>query len=351
MKQRVTIQDVARASQASPATVSLVLRNKPGIGGDTRQRVLASASALGYQPRGNGSNRSPQPTRNIGLILRARSRSVDIHLPVVNPFYSLVMAGIEAAARDARMNLLYATLPVEDNGRPITLPTHLLDQPLDGVLLVGSLATDTIAQIVSRTNSPLVRIDAPAGASGLDVVGSDNEGGMFEAVSYLVTRGHRQIGLISPDPNADPNFAQRRTGYLRALAAHGLDDRWSPIPLDDIATGTAELLKRYPSVTALAGSNDQMTLDAMRVVRQMGHRVPDDISLVGFDDIDQAASATPALTTMAVDKVSMGRLGLQTLSHRLAWPDAAHVTTLLHPELIERASVAECSSRAGVLAP
>lgn len=341
MKQRVTIQDIARESQASPATVSLVLRNKPGIGGETRQRVLATASALGYQPRGNGSDRSRQATRSIGLILRARGRSVDLQLPAVNPFYSLVMAGIEATARDEQMNLLYATLPVADDGQPITLPTHLLDQPLGGILLIGSLAADIVAQIVSRTTSPLVRVDAPEGVRGFDVVGSDNDGGMFDAVMYLVTKGHRQIGLISPDPDADPNFAQRRMGYLRALAAHGLEDRWSPIRLDDIATGTIELLKRYPTVTALAGSNDQMTLDAMRALQGAGYRIPDDISLVGFDDIDRAANATPALTTMAVDKVSMGRLGVQTLSHRLAWPDAAQVTTLLQAELIERASVAE----------
>ncbi|MDQ3168294.1 MAG: LacI family transcriptional regulator [Chloroflexota bacterium] len=343
MTQRVTIQDIARESHASPATVSLVLRDKPGISGETRKRVLATASALGYRPRGNGAE-PPRSTRNIGLVLRARSRSIDRQLPEVNAFYSLVTAGIEAAARDERMNLLYATLPVDDNNQPLGLPDHLLRQRLDGVLLIGSLEAETISASAARAGSPVVLIDAPAGPHEFDAVVSDNAGGTFDAITYLVARGHRQIGLVSPDPRYDLNFAQRRAGYLRALSAHGLHDRWFPIPADGVAAGTVDLLRRHPDVTALVGCNDRATLDAMRAVQRAGYRVPEDISLIGFDDIDQAAGASPALTTMAVDKVSMGRLGVQTLSHRLTWPDSARIMTLLRTRLIERASV---SARGG----
>lgn len=343
-QQRVTIQDVARESKASAATVSLVLRNKPGIGGETRRRVLASASALGYQPRGNGSGQGSAATRNIGLILRARSRSVDLQLPVVNPFYSLVTAGIEAAARNERMNLLYATLPVDDDNQPLSFPTQLLEQRLDGVLVIGSFDADTIGTAVAQSGSPVVLIDAPAAAHHFDAVVSDNDGGMVEAVSYLAARGHRRIGLLSPHARADPNFAQRRAGYLRAVSRLGFQDCWSPLPMEDMARGTIALLQQHPDVTALVGSNDQMTLAAMRALQEAGYRVPDDISLIGFDDIDQATSATPGLTTMAVDKVSMGRLGVDTLNRRLRFPDSARVLTLLRSKLTERASVADHQS-------
>src|SRR5262245_36904041 len=105
---RVTIGDVARASKTSVSTVSLVLRSKPGIGLDTRRRVLEAARALGYRRQSPAPVSREQVTRNIGLILRARARSRDVKLPVVNPFYSWVVAGIDAAAQDQRFNLLYA---------------------------------------------------------------------------------------------------------------------------------------------------------------------------------------------------------------------------------------------------
>jgi LacI family transcriptional regulator len=281
-----------------------------------------------------------QTVLNIGLVQRSRRRVQQNRLPGVNAFYSWVLAGVEAAARPQRMNLLYATLEVDDNNQPLDLPEHLLAQRLDGVLLIGSFADETIADVASRGSHAVVLVDAPAGSHRYDAIVSDNETGAHQIVTHLIGHGHRRIAYISPEPQADPNFSQRRDGYLRALREHGLDPSFGPMVGDAAAGATTALLRRHPDVTALFVCNDGFAITALRTAQALGRCVPDDLSIVGFDDIELAAQVAPALTTMAVDKVTMGRLAVQTLAYRLAWPEAAKMLTVLRPELIERESVA-----------
>ena len=337
---KVTIEDVARESNASAATVSLVLRQKPGISPETRQRVLDAARTLGYRPR-----TPPAPpavaTRNIGLLVRARLWPMDKDYSVVNAFYSWVVTGLDAAARQQRLNLLYATVPVGADNQPLDLPRHLLEQPLDGLLLVGAFSEATIATMVDGRNLPVVLVDAPAMPGRYDVVASDNEAGAYRGTCYLIACGHRDIAFVGARLATNPNFVQRLAGYRRALADHDLvehlitDERF----LDDVAGATLALLKRAPQITAIFGSNDAFAVEAVRAVQARGYHVPDELSILGFDDIELGEQTIPPLTTLAVDKVSMGRLAMQVLTHRLAWPDAAITLTTLQPRLLERQSV------------
>jgi len=340
VRRKVTIDEIARQSSASRTTVSLVLRDKPGIGTETRQRVWAAARALGYQRPAPPPIAPGQGVLNIGLIQRSRRRAAELRLPGVNAFYTWVLAGIEAAARPQRMNLLYATLEVDDENQPLDLPEHLLSQRLDGILLLGSFAEQTIAEVASHGANAIVLVDAPAGSSRYDAIVSGNEEGAHTVVNYLIERGHRQIAYVSPEPQADPNFNQRRDGYLRALHEHGLTPFAAPMTSDNATVATTELLRCHSDVTALFACNDGFAIRAMRAAQDLGRRIPEELSVVGFDDIELAAQITPGLTTMAVDKVSMGRLAVQTLSYRLSWPEAAKMLTILRPELIERESVA-----------
>jgi DNA-binding LacI/PurR family transcriptional regulator len=344
LQRRVTIDEIARQSQASRTTVSLVLRDKPGIGAETRQRVWAAAQALGYQRRFPAPVEPGRGILNIGLIVRSRNRNQTGTLPLVNPFYSWVLAGVEAGARSQQMNLLYATLPVDHDNAPLDIPENLLSQRLDGVLLVGSFSKETIDEVAGRAERAIVLIDVPLGPHAHDAVVSDNFAGAHAATSYLIAKGHRRIAFIRPGPELNPNFCQRREGYLKALHDHDLAPIPEPKSDQDVASATEALFRRYPDVSAIVGCNDPYSIDAMRAVQSMGRRVPDDLSCIGFDDIELAAHTSPPLTTMAVDKVSMGRLAVQALSYRIAWPDAATVLTVLRPELIERGSVCAITS-------
>jgi len=348
MARKITIEDIAQHSGASITTVSMVLRDKPGIGTETRQRLLKVAQDLGYQRRAPSLRR--EQTLNVAMIVRSRSRSHDEELPTVNAFYSWVMTGIEAAAQPNRMNLLYATLPVDDDNQPIAMPDHLLSQPLEGILLVGAFAPEVVERIATGRAAPIVLVDGPSIPMRHDSVVSDNVGGAHDAVMHLIRKGHRQIAVVGPDADQDPNFAQRAEGYLRAMREHDL----APYPIridgagpDAMAAALADAIAVNPGTSAMFCCNDACAIDAMRALERIGRHVPDDISVIGFDDIAPAEQITPGLTTMAVDKVSMGRLAVLLLDYRLSWPNAMPSMTLLRPELRARESVRALSESPG----
>ncbi|GAB4195768.1 MAG: LacI family DNA-binding transcriptional regulator [Roseiflexaceae bacterium] len=337
MSQRVTMEDIARRSGVSLTTVSLVLRDKPGINDETRRRVMEVARELGYRKRSSPDTSGGQSLQQIGVITKARAGDQ----PQVNPFYGPVVAGIEAACRRQQINLLYATVAVDLDNYPEDLPRMLAEAQLDGIILVGAFVDHTIDQLLQRRGLPAVLVDAYASTHAYDAVVSDNFRGAYEAVSYLIGLGHRRIGLAGTLPDAYPSIAERRNGYLQALADHQISERYfadTHLVHEEIEAATAALLSQHPAITALFCANDMTAISAMAAARTLRRHLPEDLSVVGFDDIDLAAHVTPGLTTMHVDKISMGRLAVQALAHRLEFPETSCVTTVLRPSLVERQS-------------
>lgn len=340
MSTKVRLVDIARACSVSPSTVSLVLRNKPGIPDDTRQRVLTAAQELGYwhgKSRAIEASVSQRSLRTIGLLIKADAGQA----PAANPFYSHVLAGIEDACRIKHVNLLYATLPVDTNNRVTAAPRLLDADTVDGLLLVGAFLDEPLYRLLGGGRLPLVLVDAYAAVPGCDAVLSDNMRGATEIVDYLLDRGHHNIGMIGGGEHAYPSLKDRRQGYRHALRARGVAvDYLADCTPDDAEDATHQLLMANPQLTALFCCNDHVALRAARAAQRLGLRIPGDLSLAGFDDIDFAAHLEPPLTTMHVDKIAMGRLAVQQLEARFAFPTNDQVTTLLRPRLVERDSVA-----------
>ena len=336
-RRRVTIDTIARESQTSPTTVSLVLRDRPGISAETRERVLATARTLGYQHRAPVRTAERTQPLNVGLIARTHLLYGEEGTPSVNPFYSWVLAGIESATRGGDMNLLYASMTVDDANRHTDLPTHLLRQPLDGVILVGAFRPESVAALRSVRSSPIVLVDAARSVGNLDAVMTDNLGGGETATQQLIDQGHRRIACLSRAEGINPCFDQRAAGYRAAMARHGLPAVIAPFTATDVESAMIELLTRHPETTALFAANDRCAHQAIAALRRLGREVPDDVSVIGFDNIDPSDTL---LSTMSVDKTSLGRLAVETLRYRLAWPDAAQMSILLRPRLLARASVA-----------
>ena len=158
MRAQMTLQAIARKSGVSLTTVSLVLRDKPGINEATRKRVLDAASALGYRRR-PGFVSAPSPLlRQVGVVLKARPGDA----PYSNQFYAPVLAGVEAACRKQQINMLYATVMVDIDNHPQDVPRMLLEGELDGVLLIGAFVDNTIEQLIQRRGMPVVLVDAYA---------------------------------------------------------------------------------------------------------------------------------------------------------------------------------------------
>ena len=335
---KVTMALIAEEVGVSLSTVSLALRGKSSIPAQTRQRVLDKARELGYVRRPPARVAAPAWLKNVGLVIKTLPAN-----PQDNPFYSVVQSGVEAACRARRLNLLYASLPVDDDSRITDVPSLFFDGGLDGLLVVGIQVTELNAGTFERLGVPTVLVDAYADSQAYDAVVSANVAGAREAVSYLIERGHRRVAIVGSHPGAFPSIAERRAGYEQALDERGIDERYyidCSLVGDAAYTATYEFLGEGHPVSAIFGVNDECAIRAMRAARALGLDVPRDLSVVGFDDDLLAPHVEPPLTTMRVDKLAMGRLAVDLLANRVEHPEAAIVEAALRPRLIERGSVA-----------
>jgi LacI family transcriptional regulator len=186
-------------------------------------------------------------------------------------------------------------------------------------------------------------VDAYAISDVYDAVVSDNSAGAYQAITHLIQHGHRHIGLVGSHPQAYPSLQERRSGYIQALEDNDISDRYVAechiIRTEEIVEATTVLLRRHPQITAILGANDEVAITVMDVARDLGRQVPDDLSVVGYDDIDLAGCVTPSLTTMHVDKLGMGELAVQLLVNRIEHPESNLVRAIVRPRLIERSSV------------
>ncbi len=338
--EKVTITDIAKASAVSPATVSLVLRDKPGVGDDTRQRVLEMAQTLGYIPPATAPRQSPASAlKHIGVVMKINPSDP----PGNNHFYAPVVTGIEGICRQMQSNLLYANLLVDEHNQPLELPRLLLEQQIDGLLMIGMELTQGLLAHFQQRGLPIVLVDGYVENDQYDAVVTDNIRGGREATTYLIAQGHTQIALIGSSADAYPSIRERREGYIQAMTAHGLEPLFGDCALNPDAGGeiSAEILAKQPDTTAFFACNDETAIGIMKKLKSLGRRVPEDISVIGFDNIVLAQHVTPALTTMRVDKMSMGRLAAQLLFNRLDYPMSSNVRAVIQPQLFERESVGQ----------
>lgn len=308
---RPSMQDVADAAGVSRATVSLVLSNAPGarIADATRQRVLAATHRLGYRRNLLASGLRRSRTDTIGLISDRITTS---------PWGWAMIAGAQDAAWARGRMLLIANTAGD--------PTHerealegLLDRQVDGLVL-GATYHRALAVPSLRSDIPVVLLDAFDPDGSRPAVVPDDERGAYDATTLLIGAGHRRIGFVN---SADPITAAqlRPIGYRRALTDHGIafdpaltvDAHDSEAP-EGGRRATERLLDRDVEVTALFCFNDRAANGAYRTLRQRGLRVPQDVSVIGFDDqVDLAAGLDPPLTTMALPHEAMGRWAVDRL--------------------------------------
>lgn len=335
-KNKVTIADVAKASSVSPATVSLVLRNKPGVGSKTRQRVVAAAQSMGYIHKPSLTTQKRPLLNNIGLIIRTRP---DDPLSA-NDFYAPVLSGIEHACRQRQANLMIANLPVDDNNHPLETPLLLTNEQIDGFLLVGMRLDERMTAVLHNHKKPTVLVDAYAVHAAYDAVVTNNFAGAYQAVTYLLQRGHRQIAAIGSQDNSYPSIAERRAGYMQALTDHDLPHHFIDCALDATVAlpVAAAYLQQHPEVTAVFGCNDKVAIAAMKAAVEIGRTLPDDLSVIGFDDIPLSQHVTPSLTTMQIDKMGMGRTAVHLLGNRIEHPASGIIQAVIQPQFRERQS-------------
>jgi LacI family transcriptional regulator len=333
-----TIRDVAKQASVSLGTASNVLNNKGNVSADVRSRVLSAVHTLGYKHPVRLPAENSVSLSVIGVISKRDLPPA----PPINPFYSHVIAGIDHECQRHNLSLMYANVDVDELNRPSAIPPMMLERQLDGIIMIGTFVEDTIHEVGKSVNMPVVLVDGYAPGSEYDSIVSDNLMGAFHAVKYLIDMGHTRIGLIGSVANAYPSIRERRKGYVKALRSAGIQEEFivdSPLSRAGGHNATVALLQQTPSITAIFACNDEVAMGAMTAAREMGRVIPDDLSLIGFDDIDLAQEITPPLTTVHVDKVLMGVLAVRHLRDRAENPGRPALTTTLGTTLIIRESV------------
>lgn len=347
MVSQITLRDVAKQAGVSVGTASQAINNRPNVSRETRARVLEVAAAMGYQIPTRIAISEPESSQIevMGILVKQE----DSGPMALNPFYSHVLSGAERECQRRNISLMYANLPVDYLNRPISYPLMLTNNRVDGVMVLGTFLEDTIERIQEAANLPIVLVDAYAPGQPFDSVVSDNINGAYQAVSYLIRQGHRHIGLVGSRPDAYPSIRERRKGYTRALKHHHLDQiRYiedSDLTNEDGYAATVRLLERAPEITAIFACNDNVAMGVMNAARELDLTIPDDLSLIGFDDIDLAQEVRPALTTVHVDKVMMGVVGVRKLVERAENLSDSAMTTTISTQLIVRESVARIGDK------
>lgn len=335
-RRRITLADVAHAAGVSPAAASLAIRGEPGVSHQTRDRVVGHARRLGY--RGitrTTARRARQVT--VGLIIKAPQGDA----PGVNRFYAPVMAGIEEICRIREVDLLFAAMPVDAQYYPLEVPRLVTERSCDGLIVIGAhLSHGTTALL--EDGPPAILVDAYAEDLAFDSVVSDNVGGARVVVEHLIGRGHREIAIVGSRPDSFPSILQRRRGYEQAVAEAELLPHFvdiAHVPPEAAAPVALDYLRAHPEVTAAFCCNDDVAVALIQAAQKAGIDVPGTLSVVGYDDIDLARFVTPELTTMAVDKLGMGRLAVTLLLHRLEFGQSAITQAFIRPRLVDRGSV------------
>jgi LacI family transcriptional regulator, galactose operon repressor len=347
---RPTQVDVARLAGVSRATVSYVMNDQASgrvlISEETRQRVLRAIQELGYVPDARAQALRSGSTKTIGLIIP------DIH----NPHFWQAADGVEQEAYAAGYHLLLSSIPPEDKFAEATF-RDLSQRRIDGLIMVPSFiyrseeAQKTLKYLLKR-GLPVVGMMADHGRLSdtilIDRVVSDYRDTTLEIMKHLLSLGHRRIGFIYgiavPDLGTDRLFA-----YRDSLQSAGLMyDRSLVVEcgptIEDSYNATRQLLESPSRPTALLAINDLLAIGALRAIRDLGLDVPQDISLVGYDDIPVAKYLVPRLSTASKDGKEMGRQATRLLLARLQDPDCPPQEIRLPARLILRESTGPASS-------
>jgi LacI family transcriptional regulator, repressor for deo operon, udp, cdd, tsx, nupC, and nupG len=332
-EKRPTIKDVAKQANVSAQTVSAVINGKPGITDQTRKRVRGIIEELGYRPFGIARSLRTGQTRTIALIVS----------DIENPFFSKVASTAEDYAHHSGYSLiLYNTH--DDPERENRYLEQALQNWVDGVLFVATQDRVKSLEMLKAADVPYVALDRiPEQYQGPSIT-LDNVLASQMATQHLIELGHRRIVHVS-GPLHLRLARERLKGYTEAMESHELspiheveeDSNWR---FEDGYITTQRMLARESRPTAIAAANDRMAIGAMRAIVDAGLRVPDDISVIGVDDLAVAAYCIPTLTTIRQPFNEIGTLGIRLLLDILEKKPIEQISITLRPTLVIRQSTA-----------
>lgn len=338
----VKMRDIARLANVSISTVSLALNSKPGVSEATRQKILQIARFLADN----------YATDRFGHVKKGSIRFLKIvkHGHVLNRdhdvFISSYLDGLEEEARANGYNLevnTFVSAQTEDIVKLFSNPS------VDGLIVLGTEFNEADVKAFEKVSIPVVIIDTNFDYIGLDFVDMNNMEATFQIIRHLVELGHQKIGLIK-SPVECRNFKLREIGFKEALRYFGITFKEKYVfPVDSTFSGAytdmLQLLKRATELpTALFSSNDIIAYGCIKAIKEANLKVPDDISIVGFDDLPMSALMDPPLTTMKVSKRQIGKTAMRLMIDKLKRDVTVPIKISISGELVRRQSVRESAT-------
>lgn len=327
------IKDVALQAGVSVTTVSHVVNGTRFVSDTARQRVETAVRELGYVPSAVARSLKHNTTRTFGMVIPNNS----------NPYFAEIIRGVEDRCFAAGYNVILCNSN-DDPERQAAYLRVLAEKRIDGLVFVATGSDAVVRATLGGLNMPLVLLDREVSGISGDLVEVNHVLGSQMATRHLLELGHPRIACISGPPGLSPS-SQRRAGWKQALEETGVERRESDLARGDFTArggylAMQVLLKRRPRPTAVFVCNDLMAFGALAAAREAGVALPQQLSIVGFDDIDLAAFSAPPLTTVAQPKQQIGTVAAELLLDRVSNGRSDNRQMILDPELRIRASTA-----------
>lgn len=326
-----TMKDIARLAQVSTSTVSHVINGSRFVSDEIREKVMRIVAELNYTPSAVARSLKVRETKTIGLLVTATN----------NPFFAEVMAGVEQYCQQHQYNLIIATTGGDAKRLQQNLQT-LMHKQVDGLLLMCGDSRFQ-ADIELAISLPLVVMDWWFTELNADKILENSALGGYLATKALIDAGHRKIGIITG--NLKKSVAQNRLqGYKNALseAKIALNLHWiveSHFDFEGGVLGIQSLLTQSSRPTAVFCCSDTIAVGAYQAIQQQGLRIPQDLSIMGYDDIELARYLSPPLSTICQPKAELGKLAVETLLQRIKNPNENYRTLVLEPTCVLRESI------------
>ncbi|MFN8562829.1 MAG: LacI family DNA-binding transcriptional regulator [Anaerolineae bacterium] len=327
-----TLNDVAKRAGVSPMTVSRVINNSGYIHKKTRERVEQAIAELGYVPNALARSLRFKQTKTLALLIS----------DITNPFFTTLARGVEDAASEQGFSVILCNTD-ESRDKEAQYLNVVIQKQVDGVLLVPAVSSVESGKFLQDCGVPFVVLDRRAPGLEVDIVRCDTEIGAYQLTNHLIELGHRRIVALS-GPMQVTTAADRIAGYHRALAEAGLEDFAREYYGGFTVKSGYDLTKRVlasEEATALLAANNFIVFGALRALKEANLRVPDDISVVTFDDLLEVMGVEPFLTVVRQPAYDLGRRATQLMLDRLSGAATGAPQEILLPtQLIVRQSSA-----------
>lgn len=342
-KNVIRMEDIARLANVSKSAASLALNGKPGVSNETRAHVLEIAQKHNYVPLRNLNKKNEDSSTNYVIrFVACKTNNIITENYQSMPFFNELLGYFTNELKNYPFSLLISSVNLDSFQTDLELIEQ--EQKSDGIFLLGTNLNLEEIDEVFKLEHNLVVIDTCALESNLDYVAINNYQGAFQAAKYLIDNGHRQIGYGRAQ-NRIYNFDERQRGFSESLAKHGLIVNENNIfnfhgmKVEDEFSHQINLNRDSEFPTAIFCENDYIAISLMKSLAAMKLRVPEDISIIGFDNISASKLVSPELTTVYVNKQKIAQESLRIMLEKLDGSPVGSIHSFVNTSLIERQSV------------